>query len=102
MSKQKKIFPHSPITRVLACVVAAMLVVTMTINRVEAASGDLDTHFGTGGLVTTDLDYDDQTLGVAIQSDGRIILGVHSAPSDGVGDSDFMLMRYNTDGTVDT
>jgi uncharacterized delta-60 repeat protein len=79
-----------------------MLVVTITVNRVEAASGDLDAHFGNGGFVTTDLDYDDQALGIATQSDGRIVLGVHSQPSDAVGDSDSILMRYNTDGTVDT
>src|ERR1051325_9312252 len=99
MNKSQKLFVHSRITRALACGLAAMLVVIATVHRVEAASGDLDAHFGNGGFVTTDLDYDDQGGPVVLQSDGRIVLGVHSQPFDEVGNSDSILMRYNTDGT---
>jgi uncharacterized delta-60 repeat protein len=92
-------FSNLWIIRVCACVVAATLVATIAINRVEAASGDLDLSFGTGGFVTTDLGAQEEAEAVAIQPDGRIVIGVKRSPLSG---SDFILMRYNATGTVDT
>jgi uncharacterized delta-60 repeat protein len=64
------------------------------------ADGDLDTTFGTGGIVTTDLrGYNDWGSSIALQSDGKIVFG--SKSSNGT-DNDFAVVRYNTDGSIDT
>jgi len=54
------------------------------------ADGSLDTTFGTGGLVTTDFGFNDTACGVAIDGDGKIVLGGHSR-------YDFALARYEAD-----
>ncbi|MFF1594116.1 calcium-binding protein [Streptomyces sp. NPDC058286] len=59
--------------------------------------GSLDTGFGTGGKVTTDLGSRAEARGVAIQADGKIV----AAGSVGT-DGDFAVVRYNTDGSLDT
>jgi uncharacterized delta-60 repeat protein len=61
--------------------------------------GNLDSSFGTGGRVVTDLNNNSANA-VAIQADGRIVAagsqrGVPTAAS-------FALVRYNHDGTIDT
>jgi uncharacterized delta-60 repeat protein len=65
-----------------------------------AAGGDLDPLFGTGGIVTTTIGSQGaEAQGVAIQSDGRIVVvgscGVQTT------DTDLALARYLPDGTVD-
>ena len=67
--------------------------------------GSLDTSFGTDGKVTTD--FGEYCVGnaVAIQSDGKIIVaGYVWVYVDGeLNDhSDFALVRYNSDGSLDT
>ena len=57
--------------------------------------GDLDTTFGTQGKVTTDFGGDDRAEGVALQSDGMVVVV-------GRSDGDFALARYTTAGTLDT
>src|SRR5262245_3057754 len=83
--------------RILLALVLAILVSSSTfLSLVRAASGDLDSSFGTGGKVTLAFPgANDVARGTAIQSDGKII----AVGSDG---NDFMLTRYNTDGTPDT
>ncbi|MFE2972789.1 hypothetical protein ACFXKC_56590 [Streptomyces sp. NPDC059340] len=62
-----------------------------------AAPGDLDPTFGTGGKVLTDFGGND--FATAVQADGKIIA---VGQSDGAGDFDFALARYNTNGSLDT
>ena len=64
-----------------------------------AAAGDLDTTFsGDGKLTTNFTSRDDFANGLAIQSDGKIVLaGVANCCSNAA----FALVRYNTDGTRD-
>jgi len=62
--------------------------------------GSLDASFGVGGKVTTDISGPgqagiDQAYGLALQSDGKIVLA-------GYSNEDFAVVRYNTDGSVDT
>jgi len=65
-----------------------------------AADGDLDTTFGAGGIVTTSIGtVDDVANIIAIQSDGKIAAAGRAY--DG-SQHDFMLARYNTDGSLDT
>ena len=63
-------------------------------------NGSLDTTFGTGGIVTTPVGSgDSEALALGIQSDGRILAAGKSP--DG-SNNDFALLRYNTNGTLDT
>jgi len=64
------------------------------------ANGSLDTTFGTGGIVTTDIgNVDNASFALAIQpADGKLIAAGSSI--NGTND-DFALVRYNTNGTLD-
>ena len=61
----------------------------------------LDSSFDTDGMVTTNISGNDQGRGLAIQSDGKIVLVGHDNMG-GPGDDDFTAVRYNTDGSLDT
>ncbi|HVE58281.1 MAG TPA: delta-60 repeat domain-containing protein, partial [Pyrinomonadaceae bacterium] len=63
-------------------------------------NGSLDTSFDGDGKVTTDfLGATDQAHAVAIQTDGRILVGGNAA--NGTFNS-IAIARYNTDGALDT
>ncbi len=63
--------------------------------------GTLNTSFGTGGIVTTDIRGDaDQAEAVAVQPDGKIVVAGLTATVAG-RITDFALARYNPDGTLD-
>ncbi|MEP6787022.1 MAG: hypothetical protein ABJB40_01225 [Acidobacteriota bacterium] len=65
-----------------------------------SAIGDLDAAFGTGGKVTTQFGgAEDVALGVALQSDGKIVCVGYSA--SGTSNVAFVA-RYNVDGSPDT
>ena len=65
-------------------------------QQAQAAPGDLDTSFGTGGKVTTGFSLGNgMAYSVAIQADGKIVAA-------GIAGSDFALARYNSDGSLDT
>jgi uncharacterized delta-60 repeat protein len=58
--------------------------------------GTLDSTFGTGGIVTTDLGTSvDSAESITLQADGKILLG-------GFSGNAYALARYNTNGTLDT
>lgn len=59
------------------------------------SDGSLDTSFDSDGKVTTDLGGWEEGKSVAVQADGKILLA-------GSSDTDFALVRYNTDGSLDT
>lgn len=66
--------------------------------------GSLDTSFDGDGKLTTDIgsrfDYGNS---VAIQTDGKIIVaGINNAGYTSYIDPDFTLVRYNTDGSIDS
>ena len=65
-----------------------------------AQSGALDLSFGTNGKVITAIgNADDAAYAVVIQTDGKIVAAGYSSNSSYY---DFALIRYNTDGTLDT
>jgi uncharacterized delta-60 repeat protein len=74
------------------------------IARVKA-NGTLDQHFGTHGRKTVAFDLgagnDDELMGAALQSDGRIVLAGFTQRNDD-GNFDFAVVRLNTDGSLDT
>jgi uncharacterized delta-60 repeat protein len=64
------------------------------------ANGTLDTTFGSGGIVSTDITgQNDRGEAVVVQPDGKIVVG-------GIGYSgpqfDWVLARYNPDGMLDS
>jgi uncharacterized delta-60 repeat protein len=74
------------------------------------AAGSLDTSFGTGGIVVTDYLYDysgdyysayNEIYAIAIQQDGKIVVAGYADVSGSTGE-DFIVARYNTDGSLDT
>jgi len=76
---------------------------------VSAAPGDLDPTFGNGGIVITrgingnNLNYLSYALAMAIQPDGKIV--VVGEGNDGTFNFvawDFAVVRYNTDGSLDS
>jgi uncharacterized delta-60 repeat protein len=79
--------------------------------------GTMDTSFGTGGMVTIDIGATDPNTGlpihtydsasgVAIQSDGEIVVSgttiVPPSNPNGYSDDNFAVTRLNPDGSIDT
>jgi uncharacterized delta-60 repeat protein len=62
------------------------------------ADGTLDASFGIGGHVTTHFNPADRLADVALQADGKIVVG---GSSGGLSGSFFTIARYEADGTVD-
>lgn len=63
--------------------------------------GSLDATFGNGGFVTTSLAGDnDRAFAGALQADGKIVAAGWATGSS--TSNDFGLVRYNTDGSLDT
>ena len=62
------------------------------------ADGSLDSSFGSGGLVRTDISGDDEAHAVAIQSDGKIVVAGNAYLS---GLYAFAAARYRPNGELD-
>ena len=66
-------------------------------------NGTLDTTFGTGGTVKTDLSGgDDFAENLTIDATGRTVVVGRSISPTSPPFNDMALVRYNTDGTLDT
>jgi uncharacterized delta-60 repeat protein len=88
------------LTRVLRVILLLGLLTCLT-GSAQAAAGDLDPSFGSGGLVTTDFgSRGDFGLAVALQSDGKLVAAGNSS-AVGVFSVNFALARYNPDGSLD-
>ena len=93
--------------RLILCrrIVTAGIVLTSFISSqaAQAAGGDLDPTFGTGGTLMTDLGRStDLANAVAIQSDGKLVVVGQTYKNNDYSTEDFAVARYNTDGTLDT
>jgi uncharacterized delta-60 repeat protein len=65
------------------------------------SNGVLDTTFGNNGTVETNLGPTDASAqGLALQADGKIVVVGHTSTSS--GNFHFAVLRYSTDGTLDT
>ena len=63
------------------------------------ADGSLDASFGVGGKVITAIGTgNDSARGMTLQSDGKILV---SGYSNSGSNTDFAVIRYNTDGSLD-
>jgi uncharacterized delta-60 repeat protein len=77
---------------------------TLTLARYNP-NGSLDTSFGSGGKVTTNFGHTGIAKAVALQPDGKIVVagqlgefGLDNRPDL----PDFLIARYNPDGSLDT
>jgi uncharacterized delta-60 repeat protein len=65
------------------------------------ANGSIDTSFGTNGIVTTDFNgTTDRAKAIALQIDGKIVLGGAANLTTG-STGDFGLARFNPNGSLD-
>ena len=65
------------------------------------SDGTLDNNFGINGIVTTEISgVSKGARALALQSDGKIVLGGNTCISS--MECDFVLARYNADGSLDT
>jgi uncharacterized delta-60 repeat protein len=94
-------------SRLILCrgIVTAAIVLTWFISSqaAQAAAGDLDPTFGTGGTVMTDIHLStDIANAVAIQADGKLVVVGQTYQNNDYSTEDFVVTRYNTNGTLDT
>jgi uncharacterized delta-60 repeat protein len=73
-------------------------IVSPAVPAWAVTSGDLDPTFGAEGKVLTDVGGQDMAYGMAVQSDGRIVVAGFSNMR---GNYDFALARYGGNGTLD-
>lgn len=71
------------------------------------ADGQLDTSFGDGGIVHTDVAGQDQVRTLTLRADGKIVVSgeTRAHPGDNSGLTDGMIgvvIRYNPDGSLDS
>ena len=89
--------------RVARSFLAVMTVVLFTLVASPAwaaVDGSLDATFDTDGMLRTDIGGAlDQAQGVAIQSNGKIVAAGYAYTGSY---NDFAVVRYNTDGSLDT
>jgi uncharacterized delta-60 repeat protein len=62
-------------------------------------NGALDAAFGTGGLATADAGAEETADGLVVQPDGKLLV---AGSRNDTGGNDFILARFNADGTHDT
>ncbi len=93
----------APIQWITHSILAAGLMLALLAVPILAQDpGTLDPDFGTDGTVTTDLDHsDDYGQSVAIQTNGKILVAGLSKAGP-IIPPDYALVRYNTDGSLDT
>ena len=62
-------------------------------------TGSLDNSFGSGGIVTTPIGVRSGARAITLQPNGKILV---AGFANNGADDDFAVVRYNTDGTLDT
>ena len=65
------------------------------------SNGILDSNFGTDGKVTATFFQGKSAYAVVIQDDGKILVGGEADSDEEKSNSEFALLRYNENGTLD-
>ena len=86
--------------RVSACAALVALAVGAASPAAHAYPGDLDQAFGSGGIVLTPIGTSAHARGVVIQPDGKTVVAGDASTNQ--SNLDFALVRYNTDGSLDS
>src|SRR5437868_1211759 len=85
-------------------IAGAAIVLTWLISSqvAQAAAGDLDPTFGVGGMLMTDINRStDIANAMAVQADGKLVVVGQTYKHNDFSGEDFVVTRYNTDGTLD-
>ena len=94
--------PRCWILRTLVPITVIALAWSINLRSARAAGGDLDPTFGSGGMVTTDLNRStDLANAVAIQPDGKLVVVGQTYKNNDYSTEDFTVARYNADGMLD-
>lgn len=78
---------------------AALAALAATTAVASAATGSLNTSFGSGGKATANYGGTDAATAVALMSNGKYVV---AGTSTALGTSDIAVLRYNSNGTLDT
>src|SRR4051794_21715414 len=82
------------------------LTVAGVCQSARASAGGLDPTFGNGGKVLTDFgngnDSNEFASALALQPDGKIVAAGYRFFGNSSGGADMLIVRYNTDGTLDS
>lgn len=81
---------------------AAMFLIGLPVDAEAASPGRLDTSFSGDGKVSTSVAGDDDANDVVVQPDGKIVVVGRTDLGGGGAAFDFFVVRYNTNGTLDT
>lgn len=73
----------------------------MAVARLES-DGSVDSTFDGDGTVLTTFDGESGAEALALQEDGRIVVAGYAGWYNAPASHDFALVRYNTDGSLDT
>jgi len=85
----------------LVTIIAILTMAAAVVSQAQTTAGNLDATFGTGGTVRTDFAGNiDQANAVAIQPNGQII-AAGSSFSNSKTVEDFIVARYNANGSLD-
>src|SRR6185436_43679 len=79
-----------------------VLFLTSALCKVRASPGDLDSTFGIGGKVTTDVGARETIRSIALQADWKIVAAGSSETSPFATENKFVVARYNKDGSLDS
>lgn len=90
--------------RVLGSVALAVVLALTLAIPAFAGPGDLDPTWGNSGIVVTNVGVSQDTArSLAVQpADGKVVAAGFSATDDMYSSINITLVRYNTDGTLDT
>ena len=90
------------VTRCRAIVASAIIFTFFaSVQMAQAADGDLDPLFGSGGMVMTDLNVAPTSpTRWPVQADGKLVVVGTTYKQNDFSDEDFVVTRYNTDGTA--
>jgi uncharacterized delta-60 repeat protein len=91
---------HRPVK--IGYLYSLLTILALTIATTFAAPGDLDATFGRGGQATSDFGRsNDIANAAALQPDGKIVTAGIRFVGNSASTGDFLVARYNTDGTID-
>jgi uncharacterized delta-60 repeat protein len=85
----------------LAAIIVVLTMAAGVVSQAQTTTGNLDPTFGTGGTVRTDFAGNiDEANAVAVQSNGQIV-AAGSSFSNSKTVEDFIVARYNANGSLD-
>jgi uncharacterized delta-60 repeat protein len=89
--------------KILSVVLASTFLLSFNILPAWAADGDLDTSFDTDGIAITEIGISAaEAHSLVMQSDGKIVAAGYMNQDVSPGKNIFAVVRYNTDGSLDT